>query len=56
MPSLDGYSLSKEIERVEESVREDLLKLRNEFTEMYSYMKKLERTSNSETKAPKKKK
>ena len=40
MASLDGYSINKKIDDVRDDLKAELLKLRNEFTDLYAYMKK----------------
>lgn len=42
MPSLDGYSLNEEIKKVREELKTELLSLRNEFTDLYRFIKKSE--------------
>ena len=41
MPSLDGYSLNEKIDKLHLEVKEDIVRLREEFTELYKYMKEL---------------
>ena len=41
MPSLDGYSLNEKIDSLHLEVKEDIAKLREEFTDLYKYMKEL---------------
>ena len=35
MPSLDGYSLNEKIDKLHLEVKEDIVRLREEFTELY---------------------
>jgi len=44
MPSLDGYSLNEEMQKIRTELKEELLTLRNEFTDLYAYMKKKDAT------------
>lgn len=41
MPSLDGYSLNEKIDKLHLEVKEDIVRLKEEFTELYKYMKEL---------------
>ena len=41
MPSLDGYSLNEKMDKLHLEVKEDIVRLREEFTELYKYMKEL---------------
>ena len=41
MPSLDGYSLNEKIDKLHLEVKEDIVRLREEFTELYKYMQEL---------------
>jgi len=41
MPSLDGYSLNQKMDTLHLEVKEEIVKLREEFTELYKYMKEL---------------
>ena len=41
MPSLDGYSLNEKIDRLNLEVREEIVMLREDFTELYKYIKEL---------------
>ena len=41
MPSLDGYSLNEKIDKLHLEVKEELVRLREDFTELYKYMKEL---------------
>ena len=41
MPSLDGYSLNEKMDRLHIEVKEDIMRLREEFTELYKYMQEL---------------
>ena len=41
MPSLDGYSLNAKMDTLHLEVKEDIVRLREEFTELYKYMKEL---------------
>lgn len=41
MPSLDGYSLNEKMDTLHLEVKEEIVKLREEFTELYKYMKEL---------------
>jgi hypothetical protein len=41
MPSLDGYSLSKEIEKLREDIFGELLEMREAFREIYFYLDKM---------------
>ena len=41
MPSLDGYSLNEKIDKLNLEVREEIVRLREDFTELYKYMKEL---------------
>ena len=41
MPSLDGYSLNEKIDKLYLEVKEELVRLREDFTELYKYMKEL---------------
>ena len=41
MPSLDGYSLNEKIDKVHLEVKEEIVRLREDFTELYKYMKEL---------------
>ena len=41
MPSLDGYSLNEKIDRLNLEVREQLVGLKEEFTELYKYINEL---------------
>ena len=41
MPSLDGYSLNEKIDKLYLEVKEDIVRLREEFTELYKYMQEL---------------
>jgi hypothetical protein len=42
MPSLDGYSLNEKIDKLNLEVKEEIVKLREDFTELYKYMKELQ--------------
>jgi hypothetical protein len=42
MPSLDGYSLNEKIDKLHLEVKEEIVKLREDFTELYKYMKELQ--------------
>ena len=42
MPSLDGYSLNEEIQKIRKEVFEELAKTREAFGELYKYMARLE--------------
>jgi len=39
MPSLDGYSLNEKIDKLHLEVKEEIVRLREDFTELYKYMK-----------------
>ena len=41
MPSLDGYSLNEKIDKLHLEVKEDIVRLKEEFTELYKYMQEL---------------
>ena len=41
MPSLDGYSLNEKIDKLHLEVKEEIVRLREDFTELYKYMKEL---------------
>ena len=41
MPSLDGYSLNEKMDKLHLEVKEDIVRLREEFTELYKYMQEL---------------
>ena len=41
MPSLDGYSLNEKIDKLHLEVKEEIVRLREEFTELYKYMREL---------------
>ena len=56
MPSLDGYSLNEKIDKVHEEIKGELLLLRNEFTELYAYMKKYNAIKDVKVKIEEKKK
>ena len=55
MPSLDGYSLNEEIKRIRAELKTELLELRNEFTDLYNWMKKAEEAKKATPKPVKKK-
>ena len=42
MPSLYGYSLNEKIDKLNLEVKEEIVKLREDFTELYKYMKELQ--------------
>lgn len=42
MPSLDGYSLNEKIDRLHLEIKEEIVRLREDFTELYKYMKELQ--------------
>ena len=42
MPSLDGYSLNEKIDKLHLEVKEEIVRLREDFTELYKYMKELQ--------------
>jgi hypothetical protein len=42
MPSLDGYSLNEKIDRLHLEIKEEVVKLREEFTALYKYIKELQ--------------
>jgi hypothetical protein len=63
MPSLDGYSLNEKIDRLHLEVKEEIVRLREDFTELYKYMKesqqkeiKVEAKKEAKPKASKKEK
>tara|TARA_R100000458_G_C8236615_1_gene216785 strand:+ start:629 stop:838 length:210 start_codon:yes stop_codon:yes gene_type:complete len=39
MPSLDGYSLNEKIDKLHLEIKEEVVKLREEFTALYKYIK-----------------
>ena len=43
MPSLDGYSLNEEIKKVKAEVMDHILELKEQYTELYGYIHKLEK-------------
>jgi len=55
MASLDGYSLNEKIDKVFEELQEELWILREEFTELYDYMRKLDKVNAAPKKVVKKK-
>ena len=55
MPSLDGYSLNEEIKKVRAELKAELLELRNEFTDLYQWMKKADEVKKGTKKSAKKK-
>tara|TARA_R100001463_G_scaffold11656_4_gene32521 strand:+ start:8152 stop:8352 length:201 start_codon:yes stop_codon:yes gene_type:complete len=56
MPSLDGHSLSREIDKLREDVYGELAKSREAFSELYQYILRIEKTlSEQNKKEPKKK-
>ena len=55
MPSLDGYSLNEEIKKVKAELKAELLELRNEFTDLYQWMKKADEVKKGTKKSVKKK-
>ena len=53
MPSLDGYSLNEEIQKIRKEVFEELAKQREAFSELYKYMARLESNVSQLTAKPK---
>ena len=54
MPSLDGYSLNEEIQKLREDIFTELTSMRESFRELYAYIAKQEATVEKKTKKAKK--
>tara|TARA_R100000458_G_C8043346_1_gene93743 strand:- start:284 stop:457 length:174 start_codon:yes stop_codon:yes gene_type:complete len=53
--SLDGWSLDRKIEKVQQEIGEEIRELKMNFALLYEYIKNMEEKSTPETKARKKK-
>ena len=56
MPSLDGYSLNEEIQKLRKDIYEELSSMRESFKELYGYIAIKEAAAPKKAKGPKKSK